>query len=100
MIGAEGQAQPIAAFLDEKSPVVVAAACQALGMLGGGEGHIASIAKKLDDPQVRYAAISAILNLGESAGASYVDQIISQCLTDPDSATRQTAASALGSMAE
>jgi HEAT repeat protein len=100
MIGAEGEAASIAECLGTKSPVVVAAACQALGMLSSGEGHIATIATKLDESEVRYAAISAILNFGASAGTPYVDKIISVCLTDKDSATRQTAASTLGGIAD
>mmetsp|Transcript_20540 Transcript_20540/g.59482 ORF Transcript_20540/g.59482 Transcript_20540/m.59482 type:complete len:558 (-) Transcript_20540:238-1911(-) len=100
-IGAESQAGDLAQLLEDESPVVVAAACQAIGELGGaGEAQAAKLAAKLDDPRVRYAAICALSNLGESACDKFIEDIISKCLSDKDSQTRTTAAEAIGSVAE
>mmetsp|Transcript_81668 Transcript_81668/g.239771 ORF Transcript_81668/g.239771 Transcript_81668/m.239771 type:complete len:573 (-) Transcript_81668:240-1958(-) len=100
-IGEESQAGPIVELLSSKSPVVVAAAVQALGELGtAGEAQAAGIAKKLDDPEVRYAAMCALSNLGESTIEKYMNEIISKCLSDKDSLTRTAAAEALGRISD
>merc|ERR1719215_1541525 len=99
-IEAEDHVDGIAAALDDASVVVVCAACQALGLLGNTtDEHIDGIAKRLEVPATRYAAVTAIADLGERAASRCAEQIARTCLQDKDSMTRSVAASALGNVA-
>merc|ERR1719195_1252890 len=99
--GTEEQASPIAAFLRDNSPVVVAAAVQALGELGpAGESKAAEIAKQLEDDRIRYAAICALSSFTDSVCETYIEVIIDKCLTDKDCMTRTVAYELLARLGE
>lgn len=99
--GTEEQASPIAAFLRDSSPVVVAAAVQALGELGpAGESKAADIAKQLEDDRIRYAAVCALSSFSDSVCESYIEVIIDKCLTDKDCMTRTVAYELLARLGE
>jgi len=98
-IGAEEKMETVSKFLDSPSPVIAAAACQAMGAFSASaEGYADAVAKKLADERLRSAAMSAIANLGHGVNEKYMDEIITKCLGDKDSITRQTAANALGAI--
>eukprot|EP00442_Polarella_glacialis_P009183 CAMPEP_0115089766 /NCGR_PEP_ID=MMETSP0227-20121206/24933_1 /TAXON_ID=89957 /ORGANISM="Polarella glacialis, Strain CCMP 1383" /LENGTH=509 /DNA_ID=CAMNT_0002480591 /DNA_START=91 /DNA_END=1620 /DNA_ORIENTATION=+ len=72
------------------------AACQALGKFpNAGIQEASRIAKKLEEPALRYAAVCALASLGASIVEKYIDEI-APCLQDKDSLTRLAAATALG----
>merc|ERR1719245_471603 len=99
--GSEEQASPIAAFLRDSSPVVVAAAVQALGELGpAGEAKAEDIAKQLEDDRIRYAAICALSSFSDSACEGHIETIIDKGLTDKDCMTRTVAAELLSRLGE
>mmetsp|Transcript_98770 Transcript_98770/g.171161 ORF Transcript_98770/g.171161 Transcript_98770/m.171161 type:complete len:566 (+) Transcript_98770:71-1768(+) len=100
-IGADSEVDKIADLLENSQPLVAAAACQALGLLGEpGLTKADLIASKLDDPSIKYAALCALKNLGRSAVRNSIDKIIYQCLADKDLATREVAGVALGTAAD
>eukprot|EP00438_Fugacium_kawagutii_P032788 Skav211925 [mRNA] locus=scaffold1086:114008:122082:+ [translate_table: standard] len=53
--------------LENKSMAVSAAACQALGKLSAGVPEASRIAQKMKQPGTRFAAVSALGNLGQEA---------------------------------
>merc|ERR1712056_119438 len=68
----------LSALLDDRQPMVVAAACTALGSLAHSTGASASAAKIsecLDSqhPAVEAAAIEALGKLGEEEAVAYLD---------------------------
>lgn len=82
-------------FLEDKSMAVAAAACQALGKLGAaGAPEASRIAQKMKHPGTRFAAVTALGNLGPEVVKKNLPEIVS-CLQDKDSLTRQAAASTL-----
>lgn len=100
-VQAISKARLMADLLNDSSLQVVAAAIQALGLLGqDGEDHADNIAKHFDNDQTRYAAVVAFSNFSESSVSKYANTIIEKCLTDPDLMTRQAASVAIGNMAE
>mmetsp|Transcript_92756 Transcript_92756/g.167613 ORF Transcript_92756/g.167613 Transcript_92756/m.167613 type:complete len:525 (+) Transcript_92756:164-1738(+) len=95
-IGAEKQALVISKLLDDPCVSVAGAACQALGKFpNAGIQEASRIAKKLEEPALRYAAVCALASLGASIVEKYIDEI-APCLQDKDSLTRLAAATALG----
>lgn len=98
-VGAESEATTLAKYLDDNSAAVVAAACQALGYLPQGVQEAPRIAKKLQDPKTRFAAVSALGKLGSGVVQKYIQEITS-CLKDKDSLTRQAAANTLAAASE
>jgi len=99
-IGAEAQGSFIASYLENGSPLMAAAACQALGYMGSeGELQAEGIVKRLKTPETKFAAISALAELGPGACEKYIGDIIG-VLTDKDSLTRQHAGSALAACAD
>lgn len=94
-IGAEGQAPNLSSMLDHSSAAVSGAACQALGRLPrSGMQEAPRIVQKLQVTSIRYAAVSALANLGPSIVEKYMSDIM-PCLEDKESRTRQCAADAL-----
>lgn len=96
-VGIEEEMRTIAGLLEDKSPVIVAAACQSLGLMPSlSDDHIASIAKRLGNPETRYAAVASLADIGYRAISRFTADIIKSCLQDHDSMTRNVAAAALG----
>lgn len=94
-IGAESRAANISSLLDSSSAVVSGAACQALGKLPrSGMQEAPRIVQKLKVASIRYAAVSALANLGPSIVEKYMSDIM-PCLEDKDSRSRLSAAEAL-----
>ena len=98
-IGAESEATMLAKYLDDSSAAVAGAACQALGYLPQGAQEASRIAKKLQDPATRFAAVSALGKLGGGVVQKYIQEITA-CLKDKDSLTRQAAANTLAASSE
>lgn len=100
-VGADEEVQTIADMVNDQSPVIAAAACQALGLLGPrGEECADAVAKKLDDPQVKFAALTGLSTLPPQSVEKYAGDIAAKGLTDKDSLTRQLAATVLGRSAD
>lgn len=97
----DGVDSQVSGLAGDPSPVVAAAACQALGLMGAkGEARADLLGEKLSDPQLRYAALTALSNFGPGAVRSHVEKLIALGLTDRDCLTRQLAATVLGSAGE
>jgi HEAT repeat protein len=93
LLGANYTASAVAGLLGDPSPEVQGAACIALGNLGAAD-KAADVAKKLDSESTKYAAVSALSAMGETAVAPYVSKII-ECLGAADLPTRGEALGAL-----
>jgi len=94
-VQAEQHAGLLVEHLEDSSMAVAAAACQALGKLSAGVPEASRIAQKMKQPGTRFAAVTALGNLGPEAVKKNIPEIVS-CLQDKDSLTRQAAASTLG----
>merc|ERR1719401_446798 len=95
-LGCSESVDLIHSYVGSQALTLSAAACQALGNIGRVSDSIVSdIAGKLMVPEVRFAAVSALVELGEGACSMCIGELIKYGLQDQDGLTRQYAGSAV-----